>query len=464
MTTRGWLRAAAVLLLAGCAVVPLIFSTHFEDVFYLPKLIALWMLLAVLIWLVAMAALRSQLGERFRLIGRVDGPIAVFVALNVVALTFSVDKHQSLFGERLQYQGVLTTLLYVAFFYVARLLLRDGRSMLLLLASVSVGATCASGYAIVQKVGLDPIWNGYLPGGRVFSTIGQPDALAAYLVLAVPLTAVLVVLSKNARRVAALAALAAIIVALLLTNSRSGFIGLSAAALVFLFSAWDGALRWLRGRRQRVTIVAVVVVLVLAVAVLPAARSQVSGVWHHESSQSAVRGDVDIGARFDMWRVAGRIIEDHPVLGTGPETYPEEFPAYSRRVLPAASVRYFDNFRVESPHDEVLSVAAGAGIPTALAYLALLGGIAVTLWRTLRRTKDPVLRLAMVSVLSAGVGYFVTNSFNSSEIAGSWLFWTLLGAAVGISAATSAPGVGSDAWSSVNSESMTPPPEGAVTG
>jgi O-antigen ligase len=448
MTTGGWLRAAAVLLLAGCAVVPLIFTTRFQDVFYLPKLIALWILLAVLIWLVAMAALRGRLGQRFRLIGWVDGPVLAFVVLNLVALTFSVDKHQSLFGERLQYQGVLTTLLFVAFFYVARLLLCDRRSMVLLLASVSVGATCVSGYAIVQKLGLDPIWKGYLPHGRVFSTIGQPDALAAYLVLAVPVTAVLVVLCKDVLRVVALAALAAIIVTLLLTDSRSGYIGLSAAALVLLFGA---ALRWLPGRRQRVTIVAVVVALVLAVAVIPAARSQVSRVWHRESSQTAVSGDADIGARFDMWRVAVRIIEDHPVVGTGPETFPEEFPTYSRMVLSASSVQYFNNFSVESPHDEVLSVAAGAGIPTALAYLALLGGIAVTLWRTLRRTKDAALRLAIVSVLSAGTGYFVANSFNSAEIAGSWLFWTLLGGAVGISAAISATAVGSDARLSVNS-------------
>jgi len=43
----GWHRAAAILLLAGCAVVPLIFSTHYQDVFYLPKLVALWILLAL---------------------------------------------------------------------------------------------------------------------------------------------------------------------------------------------------------------------------------------------------------------------------------------------------------------------------------------------------------------------------------------------------------------------------------
>jgi O-antigen ligase len=460
LAATGWLGAAAtVLLLAGCAVVPVIFTTHYEDVFYLPKLVALWILLGVLLWLMAVAALRGQLGERFRLIGWVDGPVAVFVVLNLLALAFSVDKHQSLFGERLQYQGILTMLLYVAFFYVARLLLCDERSMVLLFASVSVGATLVSGYAIVQRLGIDPIWNGYLPNGRVFSTIGQPDALAAYLVIAIPVTAALVVFCKNALRLVALAALAAMVVAFLLTHSRSGDIGLVAAVLVFLFGAWDGARAWLGGRRQRVTIVVVVVVLVLAVAVIPPARHQVSRAWHHETSATATTGDRDIGARIDMWRVAVRIIGDHPVLGTGPETYPEEFPTYSPVVLSPRSARYFSYYRVESPHDEVLRLAVGGGIPTALAYLFFLGAVALTLWRTLRRTKDAALRLAMVAMLSAAVGYFVTDCFNSTEISGGWLFWTLLGAAVGISAATRSSGVQSDELLSVNSEDTSPDPQ-----
>ena len=178
---------------AGCAVVPCLFATGTSDVFYLPKLVGLWVLLAAVIWFVAVSNLMDEARSRIRWIGVVDVPVLAFVLLNLVALAFSTDRHQSLFGEQLQHQGVLTTLLYVAFFYLARALISDRRQLLRLFGAVAIGATAVASYAIIQKLGLDPIWDGYLPSGRVFSTIGQPNALAGYLVLAIPITAVLAI-------------------------------------------------------------------------------------------------------------------------------------------------------------------------------------------------------------------------------------------------------------------------------
>ena len=105
-----------MVLVSGCAVVPCLFTTRISDVFYLPKLVGLWVLLAAVIWFVALSNLMEETRSRFRWIGIVDVPVLAFVLLNLVALAFSTDRHQSLFGERLQHQGVLTTLLYVAFF------------------------------------------------------------------------------------------------------------------------------------------------------------------------------------------------------------------------------------------------------------------------------------------------------------------------------------------------------------
>ena len=185
---RPWERAAAALLVAACAVVPCVFTTRFEDVFSLPKLVVLWVLFAVLFWLVALTGLGRTAGTRlpFHPVVVVDLPIALFVLWNLLAFVLSSDRHQSLVGEQLQYQGLLTLLLYVAFFYFARILISSPRRVAWLFGAVAIGATAVSGYAIVQALGHDPIWRGQLPSGRVFSTIGQPNALAAYLVLSDP--------------------------------------------------------------------------------------------------------------------------------------------------------------------------------------------------------------------------------------------------------------------------------------
>ncbi len=137
--------------------------------------------------------------------------------------------------------------------------------------------------------------------------------------------------------------------------------------------------------------------------------------------------------------MAIEIVERHPFVGTGPETFPDQFARYGPAVLPAATVRYFEQFRVESPHNQVLAVASGAGIPAAIAYLAVLVGFARTLWRRANRSTDPAERVAIVAVVAAGAGHLVTDSFMTAEVTGSWLFWTLAGGGIGIAAIGTAP-------------------------
>jgi O-antigen ligase len=184
---------------------------------------------------------------------------------------------------------------------------------------------------------------------------------------------------------------------------------------------------------------AALVVLVLIATMVAPARSAVIRAWHRTESVSS---DDSIGSRLDLWRVAIRMIEDHPLVGTGPETFPDEFPRYSRAVLPAASVRHFGRFRVESPHNEVLAVASGAGIPAAIAYLSILVGVVHVLWHARRRSSDAAVRLALLAVMAAVLGHVVTNAFMSSEITGSWLRWTLVGAGIGVASVATADGEG----------------------
>ena len=184
---RGWSWAPAGVVLASCVVVPCIFWTRIEAVFVVPKLAALWAALAIGLVLVALGVVATgRLPREARWVPLVDIPVAAFVAVSIAAWAFSTDREQSLYGERLQHQGLLTLLLYVGFFCLVRLSITDERRLRLFVWAVACGATLVAGYAIVQKAGLDPIWDGYLPGGRVFSSIGQANALGAYLVLCDP--------------------------------------------------------------------------------------------------------------------------------------------------------------------------------------------------------------------------------------------------------------------------------------
>jgi O-antigen ligase len=414
-------RAARAAVVAPAAVVPLIFTTRYNDVFYPPKVIALWVVLLVAVWAVVLTSPRPP-----RWVRSVDVAVAAFTAWHGLALAVSTDRHQSLFGERLQHQGVLTLVLYVCFFYLARVCVTSTQALWRLLHAVVAGAVVVAGYALAQRVGIDPVWHGELPAGRVFSTIGQPNALAAYFVLALPAA---VVLAWRARRVVARAgfgaAAVAMLAALAFTQSRGGYLALGVVLPILALGLW----RERAARATAKTGLAVAAALLIAVAVLwPAA----SAAWHRALTTSQATGDLSIRNHVETWRVAGRIVRDHPLVGTGPETFPDQFPRYSRLVLPADRVAFFDQFRVESPHNRYLAAAVDAGVPALLAYLAFLAAVGVVLVQAIRGSDDAEARLALLAVAAAVAGHVVTDGFMSAEITGSWLSWVLAGAGVAV--------------------------------
>ncbi len=272
-------RIAVSVLVAATAVVPWAFTTRNEDVFTLPKLVSLWVVLAAVTWLVMIGELWRD-GTRmlpFRPVAAVDGLVLAFLVLNVVATAFSTDPSQSLIGEPLQHQGLLTLLLCIAWFYAARVLVTTAGRIDALFGAVTVGAVVVAAYAVVQELGLDPVWDGDVPGGRVFSTIGQPNALAAYLVVGIPGALALAARRGGPVRILALSGAGLMVVAVALTSSRGGYLGLAVTAPL-------AALAWVHRDRRRqwgrvsgtLTVAAMVVLFCVLV---PAVRTAVADSW-----------------------------------------------------------------------------------------------------------------------------------------------------------------------------------------
>jgi O-antigen ligase len=415
-------------LLVGAAAVPCVFTTRLDDVFTLPKLVALWALTVVaLVALCAGATARGRAVLAAPTAWVLDVAFVAFLAWNVVAFVASTDRHQSLFGERYQYQGLLTIGLYGAAFLLARLAFASpGRRDMLLFAAVATGGGFVAGYAIVQELGLDPIWHGYLPAGRVFSSLGQSNALAAYLVLVLPVTAYLCRRTAGRARALAIAVVGAEIVALAFTYSRGGYL----AALAMVPVAAIVGARDVRANARRIALGvggAIAVVALLATTVAPV-REQLDRSWGRLVSTTDT-GEASVRTHLDLWDAALAMTADHPVTGTGQETYPDQFPTYIHR-FPYLRAMALSEFRIESPHDVYLAVAAGAGIPALVAYLTLLGAIAVVLVRAARRDPDPRRRWWFAALATALAAHLVTDAFMTADLLTTWLFWVLMGAGV----------------------------------
>jgi O-antigen ligase len=409
--------ALLVVIAIACVAVPAAFTTRIQAVFVVPKLGVLWGLLAVCICILAVRALLSSEPLSLRPVWAVDVAVVAFGSLTTLAWLFSSDRDQSLYGERLQHQGLLTLLLYVGWFYVARIAISDLEDLRVLLAAAAAGGAVVAGYALVQKADLDPVWDGYLPGGRVFSAIGQSNALAAYFVLVLPLAASFVFDARRVVKVAALAVSSAVLLAFVFAQSRGGYLGLVTAGVV-VAAGWTYVLR--PGRRL-VAVAAVGVVTAISVATVAAA-----------GELGRIGTVTDASARFhlDAWRVAAEITKDHPVLGTGPETFPDVLPRYTH-LLPAERASEIAAFRVESPHNVYLGIAAGSGLPALIAYLVAIAGFVVACVRTLRVARRNI-QIPVVAVLAGVAGHLVTDAFMSPEVTSTWLAWILIGGSLGM--------------------------------
>jgi O-antigen ligase len=407
------------MLAIGALLMPLVFTIALNDVFALPKTIVMLALTALLLPGALVLGLRRGAFAPSRW-SWVTVALAVYLTLTVAATIHSADPMHSLLGEQLQFQGLLATVGYAVAFAVARATLVSERRVRWLVVAIILAATVSSLYGVAQQARLDPIWHA-LDRGRIFSTLGQANALAAYLVLALPLAISLGLALPWPRRVAACMAAGLIAVALALTLSRGGFIGAVVGLAVFCGTL----LRPSMLTRRRLGSAGVALVLVAMVGLLPPVQASISRVVDRARTTADLAEGSNAG-HLDLWAVGIRIAADYPILGAGPEMYPVLFASYRDRVLPTARAKAMARFRPESPHNVPIAIADAAGLPALLAYLAITCGALVTGRRRLR-VGSSTERLLLAGILAAVIGHLVTDMFMTAEVAGSWTFWVLLG-------------------------------------
>ena len=423
-------RALASLLAVACLVLPLVFTIASADVFAWPKALTVWILAVPTAVLVAVALLTDA---RHRRADALNVAVFVFAGLSVLATVLSVDPAHSLPGERLQYQGLITTLAYVVMFVGARVSVVSVRRAQVVAVGLLVSATVAGIYAWAQATSLDPIWSS-LYKDRVFSTMGQASNLAAVLGMG---TLVALTLVAGRRRVGmALVAVAAFITAsaLVLTLTRGAYVGLVAggiAAGLVLVARRGRSISAVRLPRTVIPIVGAIAVIVAVVIVWQPASALADDVAERALSIPAVTESSN-RSKLDMWEVGIRIAKDHPVIGAGPDSYVLLFGEYRDRVLTPDRAAVMARFRPESPHNVYIATAANLGIPALAAYLAVIVLAVGSGVRAARRDISLAARLTLAGLIGAIVVHLVTDSFMTAEPAGSAIFWILLGAVAGL--------------------------------
>lgn len=294
-------------------------------------------------------------------------PMLLFVAFvgwTGVTAVAGVDPLYAWTGTPERHAGVVAWALCALAFYVGQSL-RDTEYRTMATA-VSVAAVVAGAWAIVELLGWTPL---HLTGvtDRPGGSFGSSAYLGAAMALLAPPAWGLALDASTRRRVRAVAVVGAgfATVALVASGARAAWLGALVAAVALVVR---------RGPTRRTAVVAAAgLAFIIAVAVATGVAGRAPDLVGDD------RGGV--AGRLDEWRVAGRVVADHPVLGVGPEGYRIAFTdsvdeayeqAHGRHPLP------------DRAHSAVLDVAATTGLPGVALYLALLGVLAALAWRALR--------------------------------------------------------------------------------
>ena len=418
---RSLLRTAlGIIVLAGVVVLPLIFIPGIDDEYALPKTVALRILAlvggVVFLGYLMVGGLTDRSAD-----ATVDVSLWCFVGLYIVATLASVDVGQSLAGEPFQYQGLVTLLAYVAAFFAARLSLGTPAGVRTLLIALAGTGLVVAVYAIAQQVGIDPFWSGPIDP-RPISSIGQANNLGAYLDLVVVAVLGLWVGAGQRGRIALAVVGAVSVIAIGLTLSRGAYLALAAVAAIWLVPIARS-----RVTRRRSTIIALCGSAVLVVALaLPAGRTTLTRIVDRALTTTDV-AEGSIRRHIDLWRVGIEVAVDHPLLGTGPETFPIVYRPYLD-VLPRDRALILARLRAESPHNELIGLAAEAGTPAMLAFATFLLALAAIALAATRRSLTTNEGSIALVVLSAVVIHVLTTFFMTPETVTSALFWVIAGA------------------------------------
>jgi len=283
------------------------------------------------------------------------------------------------------------------------------------------GWAFVAGAALTSLVALVGIGSGTEGSGvRFGGYLGNPNNLAAVVLPALALSGFMsMASSRRLERLLLAGCGVVLLLALVLTESRGGLVGLVAMMLAALVLA--GPLR--------TRIVRLLVLLI------------VGGVGYYElvaSSSARQRATAfsssESTGRIDLWHVALRMFEAHPFQGVGLDNFVVLAPGYLDQDLPIQRADLFLKTTATQVHNTYLTILAELGAVGEIVFLALLVGIfviAVHAVAHMTRARDRQAALLARGLVVGAVGMLTAYFFFSAQYEKQ--LWLVLGALLSLS-------------------------------
>ena len=436
--------------------IPLVLFPKTSEIFEFNKMVLTYLLTISIssLWILKMIIEKRIIFRRSYL----DIPLVVFLVFQFLSFLVSIDKRTSLLGYYSRFHGGFLSLLSYSLLYWAYVSNMDAKKTLKAIYFLLISGILVSFYSVLQHFGIDKnVWIQDVQS-RVFSTLGQPNWLAAWIVGLLPITWASALISKIKNQKSKLQLnyfwilLSAIFFNVLLySGSRSGLLGFAVADITFWILVFRTQTQKIMDSRKNFlkTFVICHLSFVILAAVngtprtpslktlftaskLPAQISNLEPALETGGTESA-----DI--RKIVWQGAIDIWKNYPLLGTGVETF--AFAYYKFRPAAHNLTSEWD-YLYNKAHNEYLNYLATTGIVGLVAYITLIAAILWTVVKELRIMNYELddeshnsYAIIHCSLLAGFAGILVTNFFGFSVVPTALLFF--LFPAIAITLATS---------------------------
>ena len=424
--------------------IPLIVNPFAFDVWYKPKINAVYLLIVIITLSVSFRHLFLKYPLRFKSIP-VLIPLIAYAGVTIISTVFSISPRLSLFGDIIRKESMFTILAYVMLTFLFSQYVETERQYRSLLQGLLFSSLLISINGILNYLGYYPIKQLVPFSGRegpgVGSLIGNPNFLGKYLVIIVPL---FIAYYFSARKVTLniiySAGFMLCLCALILTFTRASWLGFLIEFVIFGLLTGKEILR----ESKKKIFASMLLICIIASISICALLPKKEGYFFNDVKDSIhstfdFKKGTGVATRLFLWEKAIEIIKKRPLVGYGPDTnglamqsynleYCMKFNDWKKYMEEGKEKIKFYNWTViDRAHNNYLDIAIALGLIGLAAYMSIIITFLIWLWRTVKSEEDFFKRIIFCGILASFCGCLVNDLFIFSIVSVSPTFWSLMG-------------------------------------
>ncbi len=336
-----------------------------------------------------------------------------FLISQIICTLTSIDLHTSFFGYYSRLNGGLLSIICYFLLYSFLPPYLDEKQRNRIITTSLLSGFLVSIYGILEHFGIDKnLWVQDVQS-RVFSTIGQPNWLAAYL--AILLSFSIYKFQKSLNKLSAtyyLLLTTCCYLALLFTKSKSGILAtIISLALFFIFIFFR------KNSPKKLLIINYSLLIILSLIINNPIKDLIFPQNLEFKNSTLEINNLNITSSEDIrkivWKGSFDLFKKFPILGTGVETFAYSY--YWTRPVEHNLTSEWD-FLYNKAHNEYLNYLATTGLVGFIPYILLILAVLFLLLKNSIKNSTLDIRNLSLALFSSYVSILITNGFGFSVV------------------------------------------------